>query len=171
MSEKTSTQDEPDAKSRGFRARVARFRERVHANPATSLTWKILVTVVGGLVLLAGVVMIFTPGQGILAVILGLAILATEWKWAERWLKRARDAAVRAKERSQAMDPRVRRRRIAFGAVAVLVVAGAVGWYVAAYGWPSYAVSGWSWVQGIAGWLPDLPGPTAGPSGDGSSRM
>jgi len=51
---------------------------------------RIAVTVVGFVVLLAGLVMMVTPGPGIVVILLGLAILATEWAWAERALDRAK---------------------------------------------------------------------------------
>jgi uncharacterized protein (TIGR02611 family) len=51
---------------------------------------RIAVTVLGFVVLVAGVVMMVTPGPGVLAIVAGLAILATEWAWAERALDRAK---------------------------------------------------------------------------------
>jgi uncharacterized protein (TIGR02611 family) len=51
---------------------------------------RIAVTVVGFVVLAAGLVMMVTPGPGIVVILLGLAILATEWAWAERALDRAK---------------------------------------------------------------------------------
>lgn len=135
-----------------------RLYQRLHANPVLALTTKVVVTLVGSVVLLAGIVMIFTPGQGILAIILGLAILATEYAWAERWLKKARDKATEAKRRAQQMDPKVRRRRFLLAGVATLVVVGAFVAYLAAYDWPVFAVDSWDWVQSLAGWVPDLPG-------------
>ena len=47
---------------------------------------KIILGVVGGIVLLAGVVMIFYPGPGWVVVFIGLAILAQEFPWAQRVL-------------------------------------------------------------------------------------
>jgi uncharacterized protein (TIGR02611 family) len=52
---------------------------------------RIAVTVVGFVVLLAGLVMMVTPGPGIVVILVGLAILATEWAWAERALDRAKE--------------------------------------------------------------------------------
>ena len=52
---------------------------------------KPLVAVVGGSVTLVGLAMVVLPGPAILVIPLGLAILATEFPWAKRWLKRARD--------------------------------------------------------------------------------
>jgi uncharacterized protein (TIGR02611 family) len=135
-----------------------KFHQRMHANPALSLTSKIVVTTVGVLVMGAGLVMMVTPGPGIVGIILGLAILATEWPWAERWLKAAKNKAQEAKAKAEAMDPRVRRRRLLLTGIVFLVVVAVVATYVATYDWPSPAVDGWDWVQGIAGWMPELPG-------------
>lgn len=138
--------------------RRGRLHRRLHSHPVLALTTKIVVTVVGSLVLLAGVIMIFTPGQGILAIVLGLAILATEYAWAERWLRAAKDRAAQARRRAEAMDPKVRRRRLLLAGVATLVLLGAVVGYLMTYDWPAFAVEGWTWVQSLAGWVPDLPG-------------
>jgi uncharacterized protein (TIGR02611 family) len=53
-------------------------------------TYRVGVAVLGGIVLLAGVVMIPYPGPGWLVVFAGLAILATEFHWARRVLHFAR---------------------------------------------------------------------------------
>ena len=142
----------PDGRERG------RLHRKLHAHPVLALTTKIVVTVVGSLVLLAGVVMIFTPGQGILAIILGLAILATEYTWAERWLKAARDKAAEAKRKAEAMDPKVRRRRLLLTGLALLLVTAVVVGYLVTYDWPTFAVDSWDWVQSLGGWVPELPG-------------
>lgn len=99
-----------------------------------------------------------TPGPGIVGIVLGLAILATEYDWADRWLVKAREKAHQARLKAEAMDPKVRRRRLLLGGLAFLVVAGVLVAYVAAYDWPGFAVDGWDWLQGLAGWVPELPG-------------
>ncbi|MEP6670594.1 MAG: HAD-IC family P-type ATPase [Chthoniobacter sp.] len=58
--------------------------------PRVRFARKLVVAVVGGSVVLVGVVMIILPGPAILVIPLGLAILATEFLWARRWLIRAR---------------------------------------------------------------------------------
>lgn len=137
---------------------LARLHARLHLNPVTGLITKMVVTMVGVLVIVAGLVMMVAPGPGILGLILGLAILSTEWRWADRWLDAARDAAHRAAEKARAMDPVVRRQRIALTAGAA-VLALLVGWVlVDLFGWPELAVDGWDWAQGIVTVLPDLPG-------------
>ncbi len=51
---------------------------------------RLIVAVLGGTVLLIGVVMIVTPGPALVFVPLGLAILALEFAWARRLLRRVR---------------------------------------------------------------------------------
>ena len=51
---------------------------------------KLVVAVLGGSVVLVGIAMLVLPGPAVLVIPLGLAILATEFLWARRWLKRAR---------------------------------------------------------------------------------
>jgi uncharacterized protein (TIGR02611 family) len=135
-----------------------RIRRSLHANPVLSLTTKIVVAVVGALVTVVGVVMLVTPGPAFVLIPLGLAILATEFEFARRWLRWARRKAQEAKDKAEALDPAVRRRRLLVTGVAVLLVVAAVTAYVAVYDWPHFAVGGWDWVQSLAGWVPDLPG-------------
>ena len=134
------------------------LHRRLHSNPLLALTTKLVVAVAGTVVLLAGVVMIVTPGPAVVLIPLGLAILATEFEWAHRWLQKARRKAHEARLRAEAMDPRVRRRRLLLTAGVVLVLAAVVVGFVAAFGWPSYAVNGWDAVQTRVGWAPELPG-------------
>lgn len=51
---------------------------------------RLFVAVVGGTVVLIGVAMLFLPGPAVLVIPAGLAILATEFLWARRWLRRAK---------------------------------------------------------------------------------
>jgi uncharacterized protein (TIGR02611 family) len=67
------------------------------------LAWrKMAIAVVGGTVVLAGLVMLVTPGPGLVAIAAGLAILATEFEWAHRMLHRVRARIREQKERVQA---------------------------------------------------------------------
>jgi uncharacterized protein (TIGR02611 family) len=63
---------------------------------------RLLVLVIGSTVLLAGIAMLVLPGPGILVILIGLAILATEFMWAERLLRQARERASRAVEKARA---------------------------------------------------------------------
>ncbi|HRN97228.1 MAG TPA: TIGR02611 family protein [Candidatus Saccharibacteria bacterium] len=51
---------------------------------------KILIGVTGGLVVLVGLIMVPYPGPGWLVVFAGLAILATEFEFARKWLEYGR---------------------------------------------------------------------------------
>ena len=59
---------------------------------------RIAVSVVGFALVLVGLVMFVTPGPGILVLIAGLAVLATEYAWARRALDSAKHRAARAKD-------------------------------------------------------------------------
>ena len=60
---------------------------------------RIAITVIGGLIVLLGIAMLVLPGPGLLVIIAGLAILATEYVWAERLLTMAKEKAVQAKDK------------------------------------------------------------------------
>lgn len=98
---------------------------RLHAHPVLAVATKIVVTVVGATVLGIGIIMLVTPGPAFVLIPVGLAILAMEWAWARRLLVRARQAAERARDRAMAMDPAVRRRRLALGVLGLLCVVAA----------------------------------------------
>ena len=55
-----------------------------------------LVAVLGFTVLGAGVAMLALPGPGVVVIIVGLAILATEFAWAERALDKTMGRASQA---------------------------------------------------------------------------
>lgn len=74
----------------GAIARRFGFRDRIKRNRALNIVYRIAVGVLGGLVLLAGLFMIPYPGPGWFVVFVGLAILATEFTWAERILRYAK---------------------------------------------------------------------------------
>ena len=74
---------------------------------------RIAVTVVGGAVVVAGVLLSLplVPGPGLLIALAGLAILATEYEWARRLLVRARSFTRRTFDRARgrpAGDPAAR---------------------------------------------------------------
>jgi len=56
----------------------------------------------GGTVTAAGVVMLVTPGPGLLVIVTGLAILATQFAWAERALERMKARARSARDKASA---------------------------------------------------------------------
>jgi uncharacterized protein (TIGR02611 family) len=59
---------------------------------------RVAVTIAGFAVILAGVALLVLPGPGLLVIVAGLAILATEYVWAQRYLKIAKEKAKQAKD-------------------------------------------------------------------------
>ena len=65
------------------------MKEKEHFTIKTIKQAKRLIKVVVGFtVLLLGLIMLVTPGPGIVTIILGLAILGTEFVWAKKLMKR-----------------------------------------------------------------------------------
>jgi uncharacterized protein (TIGR02611 family) len=60
---------------------------------------KIIIGIVGGCVLVAGLALLFLPGPAFVVIPLGLAILATEFSWARYYLKKARKWVERCREK------------------------------------------------------------------------
>jgi uncharacterized protein (TIGR02611 family) len=73
---------------------------------------RVIVSVIGATVLLLGVALLVLPGPAFIVIPIGLAILATEYAWARRWLKKVRRMASsvisnRGRERPVPEDSRV----------------------------------------------------------------
>ena len=58
---------------------------------------RFLIGAAGGVVLAVGLAMVVLPGPAIIVIPLGLAILATEFAWAKRWLEKVKLMALKAK--------------------------------------------------------------------------
>ena len=65
------------------------------------------IATVGFLVLAIGVVLMPLPGPGVLIVLLGVLILATQFEWAERRVEQVRRAALRGAADSVKSWPRI----------------------------------------------------------------
>jgi tellurite resistance protein TerC len=76
---------------------TANLMNRLHLTSLPRVK-KVIVAVIGGTVLLIGVALIVLPGPAFLVIPAGLAILATEFVWARRWLHKARDFFNKAKQ-------------------------------------------------------------------------
>ena len=59
---------------------------------------KIAVAVVGGTLVLVGIVLIFMPGPAFIVIPAGLGVLALEFEWARRWLRRLRAMVTSSSE-------------------------------------------------------------------------
>ena len=60
---------------------------------------KLIVAVIGVTILLIGIAMVVLPGPAIIVIPLGLGILATEFAWARRAVRRARVMIAKARGR------------------------------------------------------------------------
>ncbi len=71
---------------------------------------RLIIALIGGTVLLVGAALLVLPGPGVLIMGAGLAILATEFLWARRAMRRAKGAAARIRRSSGIRDWLHRRR-------------------------------------------------------------
>lgn len=67
---------------------------------------RIAVSVVGGVLVVAGLVMLVLPGPGIVVLAIGFAVLGTEYAWAAAALERTKDTATRAGRRVRSIGRR-----------------------------------------------------------------
>lgn len=63
-------------------------RHRMRRSHSSGVTRKVLICGLGGLIVLAGVVMIVLPGPGMLAIVIGAVLIAEESLFAARMLDR-----------------------------------------------------------------------------------
>jgi uncharacterized protein (TIGR02611 family) len=69
---------------------------------------RVAVTIAGAVVILAGVAMLVLPGPGVLTIILGLAILGTEYAWAQKAYEKSKHHAKRTGKAAKRMLTRKR---------------------------------------------------------------
>ena len=70
----------------------------LHLEDAPPFVRRVIVAVIGGTILLIGIAMIVLPGPAIVVVPLGLAVLATEFIWARRWLRKVHKMFKKARD-------------------------------------------------------------------------
>jgi uncharacterized protein (TIGR02611 family) len=61
---------------------------------------KLVVLLIGSTVLLFGIIMLVTPGPGLLGILAGLGILATEFLWARVFLRKLKERCSDAVSRT-----------------------------------------------------------------------
>ena len=106
--------------------------------PAKDHVKRVTMSIVGGVILLIGVALLVLPGPGLLLVLAGLVILATEFPVLERHVDPVRDRAMKAAEDSVSSPL-----RIAGSVLAGLgLIAAGVVWGVRLFPWLPFA--GWS---------------------------
>ena len=75
------------------------IRQQIKSTAYGSLLWRVFIGVIGGLVTIIGTVFLFAPGPGILVLLAGLGILATEFAWASRAILKTKTIAATAAEK------------------------------------------------------------------------
>ena len=69
----------------------------MHLDQVPQIVRKVIIAVIGTTVVLIGVALIILPGPAFIVIPIGLAILASEFLWARRVVKRGRIFVKRAK--------------------------------------------------------------------------
>ena len=114
--------------------------------------WRVAVFALGVTLMVAGVIMFVIPGPGWATLILGLVVLASEFRWANRALTPVKDAAKRASD--AAMDPRKRRRNLTLAAIAGVLMGVVLVWYLLTYGLTLGPIM--DLAQGLLDWFKGL---------------
>lgn len=126
-------------------------------SPLAWLRWigrnakRLLITVIGFTVLGAGIAMLALPGPGIVVILLGLAILATEFAWAERALDQAASRAAGAAK--QVSDSRAGRYAMMLSGLGLLVGGAIVLVFVERFRWSGIGLL----IAGLCGIATLLP--------------
>jgi tellurite resistance protein TerC len=70
---------------------MQKFFQRVGLDQVHPAIRRALVGLLGTTIVLLGLILVFLPGPGALVVLIGLAVLGTEFVWARRVIRRARE--------------------------------------------------------------------------------
>jgi uncharacterized protein (TIGR02611 family) len=77
-----------------------KIRSWVKKTKAGRLFWRAVIGIVGGTVTVLGAIALVAPGPGVLILIAGLGILATEFAWASRVMVTTRTYAQKAADKA-----------------------------------------------------------------------
>ncbi len=77
-----------------------KLRTWIKKTKAGRLFWRVVIGIVGGAVTVLGAIALVGPGPGILIVLAGLGILATEFAWASRVMVTTRTYAQKAADKA-----------------------------------------------------------------------
>ena len=75
------------------------IRQQIKSTPYGSLVWRIFIGFIGGLITIIGTVFLFAPGPGLLVLLAGLGILASEFAWASRAILKTKTIAANAADK------------------------------------------------------------------------
>jgi uncharacterized protein (TIGR02611 family) len=98
-----------------------KFRTWIKKTVIGRLVWRIIIGVIGGAITVTGAIALVGPGPGILIVLAGLGILATEFAWAARVMVHTRTYAQKAADKA-GIPKWAQLAMIAVGAVISIVV-------------------------------------------------
>ena len=115
------------------------WRARIKRNPVTRRAYRLAVGVLGAAIIVVGVVLLPAPGPGWLIIFAGLAVLASEFEWAQRLLDFARRKVHQWTEWTKRQNVFVR----ALVVLAIVAVVLAVFWLLFL-------------ISGVPPWLPDV---------------
>lgn len=115
------------------------WRARFKRNALTRRIYRVAVGVLGTGIVVVGIVLLPAPGPGWLIIFAGLAVLASEFEWAQRLLDYAR-------RRVREWTAWTARQNIVVRALVVLAIVAVV----LAIFWLLFLISG------VPGWLPDV---------------
>ena len=97
-----------------------KFRTWIKRTKAGRIFWRVLIGIVGGAVTVIGAVALVGPGPGVLVVLAGLGILATEFAWAGEVMMHTKRIAAKAALKT-GMKPWVKYFLISGGAVVSII--------------------------------------------------
>jgi uncharacterized protein (TIGR02611 family) len=80
-----------------------RFFQRIGLYYLPPIVRRTVVAVVGATIVLIGVLLIVLPGPGALVILLGLAVLGSEFVWARRLIQRAKQLGKQGQEYVKSM--------------------------------------------------------------------
>jgi tellurite resistance protein TerC len=83
---------------------LSRARAAVGLNILPAPLRKLIVAVIGVTILLLGVAMVVLPGPAFIVIPVGLGVLATEFAWARRAVRRARVMIAKARGRESGKE-------------------------------------------------------------------
>ena len=94
MGDPNDPSDDDLSRAQRLGAPIGRFMKRwraiIERRPWLNVVYKVLITVIGGLVVVIGLILVPLPGPGWLIVFIGMTILGSEYHWARRltsWLR------------------------------------------------------------------------------------
>ena len=96
------------------------LRTWIRKTPAGRLAWRLFIGFIGGGITVFGAVLLVAPGPGVLVLLAGLGILATEFAWAGRLMMETKRMANKAAERT-GLKPWVKYFLISGGAILSII--------------------------------------------------